>query len=84
MLIQIPFTVLHCVDILCTTHIIIESLHDSIMHALLNAANSSIPFTRPHLKYYKPNIAGWNVYVKTSFVDAYMIEHNFEKKEASL
>ena len=49
MLIQLPFTVLHCEDVLCTTHDnVIESLYDSIIHALLNAANSSIPFTRPH------------------------------------
>ena len=49
LLIQLPFTVLHCNDVLCTTHdIVIEALYDSIMHALLNAANSSIPFTRPY------------------------------------
>ena len=46
---SLPFTVLHCEDVLCTTHdIVIESLYDSIIYALLNAANSSIPFTRPH------------------------------------
>ena len=49
MVFQLPFTVLHCEDVLCTTHdIVIESLYDSIIYALLNAANSSIPFTRPH------------------------------------
>ena len=49
MLIQLPFTVLHCEGVLCTTQdIVIESLYDSIIYALLNAANSSIPFTRPH------------------------------------
>ena len=38
----------HCEDVLCTTHdIVIESLYDNIMHALLNA-NSYIPITRPH------------------------------------
>ena len=32
MLIQFPFTVLHCEDVLCTTHdIVIESLYDSII-----------------------------------------------------
>ena len=47
MLIQLPFTVLHCEDVLCTTHDI-ESLYDIIIYALLNAANSSIPFTMLH------------------------------------
>ena len=36
----------------------------------MNAANSSIPFTRPHLNNYKPKIVGWNVYVKPLFVEA--------------
>ena len=40
------------------------------MHALLNVAKSSIPFTRPHLKDYKPKKAGWNVYVKHIFVES--------------
>ena len=32
MLIQLPFTVLHCENVLCTTHdIVIESLYDSII-----------------------------------------------------
>ena len=39
--------VLH-VDYKSTHDIVIESLYDSIIYALLNAANSSIPFTRPH------------------------------------
>ena len=71
MLIQLPFTVVHSENVLCTTHdIVIESLYDSIIHALFNAANSSIPFTRPHIKHYKPKILGWNVYGKPLFVEA--------------
>ena len=49
-LIQLPFTVLHSEDVLCTNHdIVIESLYGIIIYALLNAANSSIPFTIQHI-----------------------------------
>ena len=49
MLIQLPFTVLHCENVLCTTHdIVIESLYDSIIHALLNAANSLVFHLQDH------------------------------------
>ena len=68
MLIQLPFTVLHCEGVLCTTHdIVIESLYDSIIYALLNAANSSIPFTRPHLKYYQKKDSRLERLCKTFF-----------------
>ena len=75
---HIYFSILFIVmsNFLNTVILILKSPHeivlyiDSIIYALLNAANSSIPFTRPHYKYYKPKIVDWNVYVKPFFVEA--------------
>ena len=47
-----------CKDLSCTTHnIVIKSQqYDGSIHALLNAAESSITFTRPRFKEYKPRL----------------------------